>query len=82
MEPNVEIIVGIGSSGSKVVDFLHRNWALIEQPKGDDGCTVYFMGDTSLVFDRLSFSSRKTPRRLYGEMDSQDSPMMRQPKSF
>jgi len=59
MEPNVEIIVGNREFWFKVVDFLQQNWALIEQPKGDDGCTVYFMGDTSLVFDRLSFSSPK-----------------------
>ena len=40
----------------KIVKMLQQNWALIEQmPEG--GVRVYFIGDTSGVFDELSFSS-------------------------
>lgn len=39
----------------KIVEFLQQNWVLIDETK--DGCTVFFFGDTSGVFDRLSFSS-------------------------
>lgn len=43
----------------KIVEFLQQNWALIDEEPGGDGCTVFFFGDTSGVFDRLSFSSRQ-----------------------
>lgn len=40
----------------KVVEMLQQNWALIEKnPEG--GVCVYFIGDTSGVFDELSFQS-------------------------
>ncbi|MBK6553085.1 MAG: hypothetical protein IPP18_15270 [Rhodocyclaceae bacterium] len=39
----------------KIVEFLQQNWALIDE--NPDGCTVFFFGDTSGVFDRLSFPS-------------------------
>lgn len=39
----------------KVVDFLQQNWALIDPLPG--GCKVFFFGDTSGVFDELSFPS-------------------------
>ncbi|NDV63138.1 hypothetical protein G0Q06_11800 [Puniceicoccales bacterium CK1056] len=39
----------------KVIEMLQQNWALIEQE--DAGVTVYFIGDTSGVFDKLSFST-------------------------
>ena len=39
----------------KIVDFLQHNWALVDPTS--DGCTVHFVGDTSGVFDRLSFPS-------------------------
>ena len=41
----------------KIVEFLQQNWALIDDAPGGRGCTVFFFGDTSGVFDRLSFSS-------------------------
>ena len=37
----------------KIVEFLQQNWALIDEDA--DGCTVFFFGDTSGVFDRLRF---------------------------
>ncbi len=40
----------------KVVEMLQQNWALIEE-KPDGGVCVYFIGDTSGVFDELSFPS-------------------------
>lgn len=40
----------------KVVEFLQQNWALIDL-KPDGSCIVFFLGDTSGVFDRLSFFS-------------------------
>ena len=39
----------------KIVEFLQQNWALIDETT--DGCTVFFFGDTSGIFDRLSFPS-------------------------
>ena len=38
----------------KVVEMLQQNWALIEE-KPDGGVYVHFIGDTSGVFDELSF---------------------------
>jgi hypothetical protein len=40
----------------KVVEMLQQNWALVEE-KRDGGVCVYFIGDTSGVFDELSFPS-------------------------
>lgn len=40
----------------KVVEMLQQNWALIE-PMSDSDVRVYFISDTSGVFDELSFSS-------------------------
>ena len=40
----------------KVVDFLQQNWALIDERADCPGCTVFFFGDTSGVFDRLQFA--------------------------
>ena len=40
----------------KVVEFLQQNWALIESTTSS-GVRVYFVGDTSGVFDELSFHS-------------------------
>ena len=39
----------------KIVEFLQQNWALIDETP--DGCVVFFFGDTSGVFDRLTFLS-------------------------
>ncbi len=39
----------------KVVDFLQQNWALVDA--SDTGAVVRFFGDTSGVFDELSFPS-------------------------
>ncbi len=41
----------------KIVEFLQQNWALIDKTTDGKGCTVFFFGDTSGVFDRMSFSS-------------------------
>ena len=40
----------------KVVDMLQQNWALIDNQKV--GATVWFITDTSRVFDSLSYSLR------------------------
>ena len=40
----------------KIVEFLQQNWALIDSNL-DGGCTVFFFGDDSGVFDQLSFPS-------------------------
>lgn len=39
----------------KIVEFLQQNWALIDEVEG--GVTVWFVGDTSGVFDEMTFSS-------------------------
>ena len=41
----------------KIVEFLQQNWALIDEDAAAGTCTVYFLSDTSGVFDRLSFPS-------------------------
>lgn len=41
----------------KIVEFLQQNWALIDEDGRGAGCTVFFFGDTSGVFDRLRFPS-------------------------
>jgi hypothetical protein len=40
----------------KVVEMLQQNWAIIE-PVSSTGVCVYFVSDTSGVFDEISFSS-------------------------
>ena len=40
----------------KVVEMLQQNWALIE-PASSGGVCVYFIGDTSGVFDEINFPS-------------------------
>lgn len=57
----------------KIVKFLQQNWALIN-PEGN-GVIVYFLGDTSGVFDELVFPTqreaeaglRRNGFRLYAE---------------
>jgi hypothetical protein len=39
----------------KIVDFLQQNWALIEI--SETGVVVFFFGDLSGVFDKLSFAT-------------------------
>jgi hypothetical protein len=39
----------------KVTEMLQQNWALIDS--GNDGAKVYFVTDTSGVFDELAFAS-------------------------
>ena len=39
----------------KVIEMLQQNWALIEP--SDQGVTVYFVSDTSGVFDEMEFLS-------------------------
>ena len=40
----------------KVVEMLQQNWALVE-PTPSAGVCVYFIGDTSGVFDEITFQS-------------------------
>ena len=40
----------------KVVEMLQQNWAMIE-PMSSGGVCVYFIGDTSGVFDEIIFPS-------------------------
>jgi hypothetical protein len=46
----------------KIVEMLQQNWALIDN-NSDGGCTVFFLGDTSGVFDRLLFPSHSEAER-------------------
>jgi hypothetical protein len=39
----------------KIVEFLQQNWALVDSDKR--GATVWFISDTSGVFDQIMFSS-------------------------
>lgn len=46
----------------KVVGMLQQNWALIEHTPSTDEVTVYFIGDTSGVFDQLAFATEAEAR--------------------
>jgi len=46
----------------KIVDFLQQNWALIDV-NGDSTATVFFVNDTSGVFDRMIFPSTDEAQR-------------------
>lgn len=50
----------------KIFHFLQQNWALIDGTT--DGCTIFFFGDNSGVFKRLSFPSISETKRLFAEM--------------
>jgi hypothetical protein len=39
----------------KIVEMLQQNWAIIESREKETGCTIYFIGDTSGVFDQIEF---------------------------
>lgn len=39
----------------KIVEFLQQNWALVDEAEG--GVIVWFLGDSSGVFDEMPFSS-------------------------
>ena len=41
----------------KIVEFLQQNWALIDPT--ETGVIVYFLGDTSGVFDEILFDSQQ-----------------------
>lgn len=41
----------------KIVEFLQQNWALIEPSANGVRYTVFFIDDTSGVFDKLEFTS-------------------------
>ena len=40
----------------KIVEFLQQNWALIDRDTRGDGYIVYFISDSSGVFDQMRFS--------------------------
>ena len=52
-----EITINSRDYWFKIVEFLQQNWALIDEVPDGPGCTVFFFGDTSGVFDRFSFPS-------------------------
>jgi len=45
----------------KVVAYLQQNWALLDSD--ERGATVWFIGDTSWVFDQMSFPSAEEALR-------------------
>lgn len=49
----------------KVVEMLQQNWALLEPNKEKSGFTLYFISDTSGVFDQMEFeTSAEAERQL------------------
>jgi len=54
-DPANEAMINSRDYWFKIVDFLQQNWALIDD--AENGVVVWFFGDTSGVFDQLSFSS-------------------------
>jgi hypothetical protein len=57
MQSDEEVPIRSRDYWFKVVDFLQQNWALIDDT--DSGAVAWFFGDTSGVFDQLSFLSRE-----------------------
>jgi len=51
----------------KVVEMLQQNWALVEDDPDSQGCTVYFVGDTGGVFDRLRFKDSAEAKAALNE---------------
>lgn len=56
MEDEEEIHIESRDYWFKIVEFLQQNWAVIDQT--DKGVVVWFIGDTSGVFDEMSFPSK------------------------
>lgn len=54
-------VIGINIESSeywvKIVEFLQQNWALIVPRTDNIGVSVNFIGDTSGVFDAMSFAT-------------------------
>ena len=49
----------------KIVEMLQQNWALLEPNKEKSGFTLYFIHDTSGVFDQMEFEdSTEAERQL------------------
>jgi len=46
----------------KIIEMLQQNWALIEN-NVDQTVTVYFITDTSKIFDQMNFSSKKEAKK-------------------
>ena len=57
-----EIIINSRDYWFKVVDMLQQNWALIET-EDNNKIKVFFIGDTSGVFDELLFDSKTDAER-------------------
>ncbi|RME56260.1 hypothetical protein D6779_10900 [Candidatus Parcubacteria bacterium] len=45
----------------KIVEFLQQNWALINVDESHKA-TIYFISDTSKVFDKITYSSKDEAR--------------------
>ena len=52
-----EVLIHSRDYWFKIVDFLQQNWALIDVDDQTASCVVFFFGDTSGVFDRMSFQT-------------------------
>ena len=52
---NEGVVIASRDYWFKIVEFLQQNWALIDLH--EDGVIVWFVGDTSGVFDQIAFSS-------------------------
>jgi hypothetical protein len=55
MEKNIEI--RSREFWVKIIEMLQQNWAIVEQIRVER-CKVYFISDTSGVFDELEFHSK------------------------
>jgi len=57
MPEDVQVDIGSRDFWFKVVEMLQQNWALIEPNSSGEGVVIYFIGDTSGVFDLMTFPS-------------------------
>jgi len=55
-EDNQIVTIHSANYWVKVVDFLQQNWALIDQDS-DGRARIFFINDTSGIFDELVFES-------------------------
>jgi len=59
---NEPVLIHSADFWVKIVEMLQRNWAVIESGSTPDVC-VYFISDTSGVFDEIVFPSTSAARQ-------------------
>jgi hypothetical protein len=58
-----DIVIKATELWVKVIEMLQQNWALIEDKPDSSIVTIYFLSDTSGVFDTIDYPSREFAER-------------------